>query len=473
MPWLLVLVWFFISPWWIQRESLWIDEAGSAVKTLASTPSGVWQELWAEKNSNLHLPIYHYYLWASSKILGHSEAALRWGNVPWILIGFTFMLLGAGRAEIGPAQTTWLALFLVTNPFIFYYTNEVRPYAMQFGLAAAAFTGMMRILAGDRHSGWAWSMAWGTVLLAWTTIYGLAYWLINLFWWFCRPRPKEQGVDRPRFPAFLFWGGASALGFHAWVVIQGASASPVGKTGWASLAYAVCEWTGATGFLPGRADLRSGLLPAWPGFLLPAFTVFLCLTLFFLGWRHAPKSAAGALLPAAWFLPGLGIVISGVWKKFRVLGRHFTPVSPAFFWFLSFCPASPPQQLWTRCAGITLLALWVWSDVRLATLPEHRKDDYRAAAHFIRQNRLAGETVWWAADDAGARFYGLTDYKQMANAGNADLSAASRPDWIVLSKTDVYDGRGALREYIGENGGQRAAGFQSFLIYRFPAAPPP
>jgi hypothetical protein len=119
-----------------------------------------------------------------------------------------------------------------------------------------------------------------------------------------------------------------------------------------------------------------------------------------------------------------------------------------------------------------LLALWVWSDVRLATLPEHRKDDYRAAAHFIHDNRLPGETVWWAADDAGARFYGLTDYKPMANASRAALSAAPPPAWVVLSKVDVYDGQGSLREYLAARGLRPEAVFQSFAIYRFPTASP-
>jgi len=62
-------MWLISSPFWIQKESLWIDEAGSAVKCLAHGPQGVWEELLSEKNSNLHLPAYHYYLWGFSHVL--------------------------------------------------------------------------------------------------------------------------------------------------------------------------------------------------------------------------------------------------------------------------------------------------------------------------------------------------------------------------------------------------------------------
>jgi len=456
-----------LSPFWIQRESLWIDEAGSAVKTLASTPAGVWQELLAEKNSNLHLPVYHYYLWACSKLFGHSEFVLRWCNVPWALLGFVFLVLGARRSGGGdPSQGTWLALFLVTSPFLFYYTNEVRPYAMQFGLAAVAFTGMMNILAGSRNSFWSWSMAWGTTLLAWTTVYGLAWWLINLCLWFWRPGRDAKEPQKTIISGFLLVGGTSAILFHAWVVNQGALASPVGQTGWASLAYAVCEWTGAAGFLPGRTDLRSGSAPALPGLILPSLTVILCLTLLFIGCAKTPKTASGALLPGAWMLPSFGIMVSGFLKNFRVLGRHFTPISASFFWLLSLGPSQQPKWHWHRMAGWMLLALWLGSVVRFATHPQHRKDDYRAATQYIANHREPGQGVWWAADAAGARFYSLGNAETMMSPSFSTLDSLPRPDWIALSKPDIYDGNGAIRDYLAKQPSKQVASFQSFVLYR-------
>ena len=129
-PWLILATWLALSPFWIQKESLWIDEAGSAIKAMASSPQGVWGELCLEKNSNMHLPAYHFYLWGAAQLLGNSEYALRAANLPWMLLGYGALILGL-IAFVRPGQAIWLALFLTTNPFLFYYTNEVRPYAMQ------------------------------------------------------------------------------------------------------------------------------------------------------------------------------------------------------------------------------------------------------------------------------------------------------------------------------------------------------
>ena len=94
----------------------------------------------------------------------------------------------------------------------------------------------------------------------------------------------------------------------------------------------------------------------------------------------------------------------------------------------------------------------------------------QAVVNRVLQQTEFGQLV--IADDAGARFYGLTDYKPMANASRAALSAAPPPAWVVLSKVDVYDGHGSLREYITTRGLRPEAVFQSFAIYRFPMASP-
>lgn len=464
-PWLIIFAWFALSPFWILHESLWIDEAGSAVKVLAKNPSDVWRELVTEKNSNLHLPFYHYYLWACSKLLGQSEFALRLCNVPWMFLGFVFLLLGASPMAGNPPRPTWLALFLTSSPFLFYYANEVRPYAMQFGLAAAAMVGMVRTQRDDSHFLWKWSMALGTVLLAWTTVYGLAWWVIGLGFWLCQPNHKKTGYENKAVLGLLLLGGAAALLFHAWVVSQGASASPIGETSWKSLGYAMFEWTGAAGFLPGRAELRSGHLPNWAGWILPGLTTGLCLLLLTAGARAVWRASSHAVFTSIWALPVIGILGSGIFRSFRVVGRHFMPVAPCFFWFLAGGPQKAPQWHWTRLAGMVLLTLWFGSLIRLAKLPEHRKDNYRSAAQFIHQNRDTAEAVWWAADGAGARFYGLGEISVLMGPTESQLASLPKPRWVVLSKPDIYDRNAALRDYCERIRAKKVAEFQSFVIY--------
>ena len=461
----MISLWLFSAPFWIKKESLWIDEAGSAVKTLSESPLGVWEELWAEKNSNLHLPAYHYYLWGFARLFGRSEYALRLSNLPWMLTGFVLLVLGSAPRK-RPAQARWLTLFLITSPFLFYYTNEVRPYAMQFGLAVSAFVGMIRVMSDPRPSFWAWFMASGAVLLAWTTIYGLAWWLVILPFWLGKTPSQKKVEQQNAVTVFLLAGGLSALLFHAWILSAGAKASPVGETGLTSLGYAFCEWTGGAGFLPGRSQLRSGIMPQAKELGLAGLCAGLTFLLLVVGLVQSRNMRGGGLFPSAWVFPSFGILASGILRKFRLVGRHFTPVAPSFFWFLSLGPQSRPRWHWTRVSAISLLGLWVFSDYRLATEASFRKDDYRAAAHYILVNRDGTEVVWWAADSAAARFYGVQPVLPLMSLSEASLKTMPQPTWVVLSKPDIYDGNSSIRKFLHAQAAEKVASYQALEIFR-------
>lgn len=465
-PWLILAAWLGLTPIWIQGESLWIDEAGSAVKALADSPGEVWKELWQERNSNLHLPAYHYYLWGAAHLWGHGECALRFANVPWLLLGFVLLLVSAASPRQEGLQLSWLALFLTTSPFLMYYANEVRPYAMQFGLACMSFAGMWGILQNPQRPAWGWVMVVGTIGLAWTTVYGLAWWLINLWLWVRSSRRGLAGTRTTAKSFLLVTGGLAAWAYHGWVVSLGASASQLSPTSWGSLGYGVCEWAGAAGFLPGRSSLRAGATPTLAEYGLAFLTVGLALALLGTGVNTFRKKTGTWAFPVLWALPSLGILASGILRGFRLLGRHFFPVAPAFFMFLSagFGPRS--TSLWIRLSGFALVALWLAGSFRLAKDPSHRRDDYRGAAGFISQQAKATDVVWWAADGAAARYYGLRGVFVVMSPDSGGLAALPPPDWVVLSKPDIFDGKDTIRTFLRDRIWVPTARFQSFEIYR-------
>ena len=178
--------------------------------------------------------------------------------------------------------------------------------------------------------------------------------------------------------------------------------------------------------------------------------------------------ATPLLYPVAWTIPSLGIIASGLVKSFRLVGRHFTPSGPTFFWFLSLGPKISKKFHWTHCAAIALLLLWTASDYRFATEPSHRKDDYRGAVQWLATHAEKGVTIWWAADDAATRFYGLKDLDFVANLDSAALALKAQPGLIVISKLDVYDAHGAIQQWVKTNSFQQVASFQSFTIWASP-----
>jgi len=464
-PWWILALWLALAPFWIQKESLWIDEAVSAIVTLSPSLGGVWSEISRIHATEMHLPAYHYYLWLVARGWGHHEAILRAANLPWMLLGFVSLIL-AIRTRSASKADCWMALFLVTNPFLFYYANEVRPYAMQFGLASLAFAGMIRVLPDPRPSFWAWTMAGGATLLAWTTIYGLAWWLVLLLFWLGNARRPKKEVQEHAITVFLVAGGLSALLFHAWILFKGAKASPVGETGLTSLSYAFCEWSGGAGFLPGRSQLRSGTLPQANELGLAGLTAGLTLLLLTVGYVQSRNLPGGRLFPSAWVFPSFGVLASGFLRKFRLVGRHFTPVAPSFFWFLSLGPQSRPRWHWTRLSAIFLLGLWVFSNYRLATGTSYRKDDYRGVARYILEHRAPAEVVWWAADSAAARFYGVQPVLPLMSSSEDSLQTMPRPTWVVLSKPDIYDGNSSIRKFLHAQAAEKMASYQAFEIYR-------
>lgn len=473
-PWVVLAVWLALSPFWIQRESLWIDEAVSAVVILAPSLDQVWSEISRINATEMHLPAYHYYLWGVAHWVGHSEAALRAANLPWMLLGFAALIL-AVYARSDPEPSLWMALFLVTHPFLFYYTNEVRPYAMQFGLACMAFAGLAKglTLRDQPQTTWSWLMGLSAVLLAWTTIYGLAWWVMCLLIWLGLLHGPRKSPAGCLITALLVLGGLSAIAFHGWVISLGGRASSVGTTNLQTLAYAACEGAGGAGFLPGRSQLRARTTPGLGSILMTAVTVLSVVSLGIAGLVRSLKIHKRSWWPCVWSLPALGILASGVIKNFRVVGRHFTPVAPSLFWFLAYGPQKDRAWRWTRPAGLALLALWIWSDVRLATLPEHRKDDYRATARFIEQHHRTNEIVWWAADEAARKYYKLEWVIPVMNPSPSELARKSRPVWVVLSKPDVYDGNAALQNFLSQVGAEPEKTFTSFQIYRVPPSQSP
>jgi len=104
----------------VSSQSLWVDEAETALKAVPPTLRGWWQALDGEHNSNMQLPLYMIYIWSWARIAGLSELALRAANIPWFLLGF-YAIARSLRRQPGLRWAT-LLLYCV-HPFVWYYLN--------------------------------------------------------------------------------------------------------------------------------------------------------------------------------------------------------------------------------------------------------------------------------------------------------------------------------------------------------------
>jgi hypothetical protein len=118
------------------------------------------------------------------------------------------------------------------------------------------------------------------------------------------------------------------------------------------------------------------------------------------------------------------------------------------------------------------------SSLLLRFSPDHAKDDYRSAAHWILAHSKPRETIWWAADPTGGTYYKIfstNPYESppisslhIMNPDLAHLETVAFPKFVALSKLDVYDVRGVIQQWLKTNSFRLVASFQSFTIWASP-----
>jgi len=106
----------------------------------------------------------------------------------------------------------------------------------------------------------------------------------------------------------------------------------------------------------------------------------------------------------------------------------------------------------------------------------HAKDDYRSAAAVAHAAAAQHLRVWWCADINAGLYYGLPVAPELAAttnqiwlALNASANALARqpvPDVVVLSRPEINDPLGAVRDWLAQNHFHVAASPHLFTVWR-------
>jgi hypothetical protein len=472
----------------ISNQSYWIDEAATAYKAAMPTLADWWRAMRVEGNSNLQLPLYMLFSWLWVKLAGVNEFALRAGNAPWFLLG----LLVMARATAGQTLLRWsMSLVVLSSPFAWYYLNEARPYALQIGSSLAVFSALFRLgLNQDepaRERRWVIGLCLGSVLLA-------ASGMLAMMWlgaylgaaMLSAPAGRLKNLARDYRMLWGLTGGLLlALGvFYLWTLSVGARATAVAGTDVKNVVFILYELIGFSGLGPGRLDIRTGGMAAFRPWL-PALTIYGALLVVVLaaGWRHiAASSSLRSRLcwGAALMLVAAFIITVGVAVRFRVVGRHFTPVLPVCLFVLgSGVAALLDRRNWVgRVAVAAFVGLSLASGVSLRFGERHAKDDYRGAAALGSEALARGETVWWSANKEGAFVYHLplaetaVEARTVMVVANPDKDferTLPKPDLVLASKPDLYDEHGALADFLSRSGFRHTGTLAAFTVWRRPA----
>jgi hypothetical protein len=502
----------------ITGGTLWIDEGFSAWLASHRTFSAMVDTLRNSDGSDLQTPLYYAFLWFWAQLWGHTEYALRAANAPFALLFCLALALASWR--IWGRTVAWVVACF--SPFVWTYIDESRPYFLMMACAAASTSALLiyafspRPASGKHNASWApWLCL--IFLFSATAADVLALFLVPALvalaafgmhnsdvrmWW--------RDWRRPLFalsPFFIVLGI-----YYSWTMRHGTdyalvpfSAGHLGLMGY--------EFFGFGGLGPGRNVLRlphveQALLQSWPWLL--GGTVGL-ISAFTAATRRLPDQRSLLALTTALTVSILFVVACGLMLHARFLPRHAAALHPLIlFIFLALLGRRSSQEsnrLDSKIAAATfcLAITWIVSDVRLRSLPEYRKEDYRQAASIAAADarRLNGD-IAWCADIVTGSYYGLdlSEYSKNTTNGRFWLSGrevrqqvswpVQRPafhaeNWgpsivqtfisqrrevgtpviLVISKPDLYDKHRAWRSLIASSGVNPEREPDGFQVYIF------
>jgi hypothetical protein len=462
-------------------RSFWIDECVTAEFVKKATIAECWRAM-------LHVPevqqpLYMLYMWGYTHVFGSGEWVLRVAGLPWFVVGACLFVRALGRVL---GSTLAPTLVIATNAFVWYYANEARVYLPELGLAVAVIGCAIECIR-SAHSG---ATAIGSfqlflaslVLFCGTSILAAAWGAFFLVAFLtCIPRATLiQWFHAARWTTAVCAVALAVLAaYYTWTMTLHAKPTAVGTTTMQTVVFVFYELLGAAGLGPGRNDLRatgaSALKPFAAPILLYAGVVGWVI------WCGAKEVARRfetkrvLLVAALVLIPFLALCAIGIATRFRVLGRHATPVLP-FLWVVLAFGISRIVQAKARTALIVagmFCCLSLVSSLSIRFAARHEKDNYRDAAAFARRDALAGGTVWWSADRFGADYYNLSQsdptlgrrVNLVLNTSAEDLKRLPEPGTVVISKPDIYDPGGAVAEYLAAREYDVAARFSGFVIW--------
>jgi hypothetical protein len=472
-------------------DSIWVDEAQTWRYARHATVTEVWTEFRNDKFSEAQMPLGMAAAWSWARILGTSEFSLRAPNMLYA-IGAILCFYLIGRKEPIPL----LPLFLAVQPYLWFYVNEARPYALQMFGGSLLLLSLYEVYRGNTSS-LRWVVLWGlgalissasSMLGAIPTFAFSAAIAAELIQRRLQPSSKQVLALAASILPLLVMAA-----YYLSALLAGAGGAKIWKVGPQNILFSAIEFLGFAGLLPPRHELRhivrtglnhpEELAGMWP-FAIPASIMLVLLFAIGLYWiariRQTPRwifACAAVMATSAALLLAASMVVG-----FPFWGRHLAATFPAFVttacWGASF--AWSGHSLIARTSSAALVLMLLASSLMLRFSGMHSRDDYRSAATFAQRTFNEGCIVFWAANPDAARYYGLEVARELpgkrqaslptqcylvSNLSESQISLLPNPQVIILSKPDLYDATGALRQLIEQESYYLKEQLPSFEIF--------
>jgi 4-amino-4-deoxy-L-arabinose transferase-like glycosyltransferase len=439
-------------------QSLWIDEIFT--RNMAHVGETLTRRDLLE---NVHGPLFALVVHAWCALAGGTDAALR---TPSALCGIATVpaIAWLSARWLGRETAGWAAWLAACSPFLVWYSQEARPYAMLILLVCLSSALMLELARGGSRRGAAlYALSAGTGVLA-APAFGFVL-PLHLRWWLADVARRRRrliqtalglaaliAIAAPWVPQFVAtWDWHRLHPGH----VATASETPLrGATTFHLAAVPYALYTYAVGYTlgPSPRELRAR----------PTLETLR---------RHASEIAAVALLGGGIALVGLSSLARRrrVWDAVLWFGVPLVVVS----WFaISNFKVFHPRYLATAAPlvimvaaaaladlgarartllGVLLLLLWGVSLAHLYRSPEYGKEDMRGAAGRVSELARPGEKVVAVntIDLMQYYYHGVAPLEHfwLGFAADSvklehqfDLAVADVPSsWVVLSRPEDLD----------------------------------
>ncbi len=452
---IMVLLAFAWRAWGVDFQSLWRDEVDAL--RFATRP---WPELLAMfTRPGENGPLFFLLLRPWLAVAGHSEYALRFAS---LMAGVAAVALGMAliRRLRAPRPVCLVAgLLLATNPYLTWYSQEGKMYALITALVLASSLSFVEALR--RGGAWRWALYW-----LWTTlclyVHVLAALVIPVhLLWFAVGWPDSRrrwrgyaaalaGLTLPYLP--LGWWQLQMLMDHNFR--PGFPFLPLDQM------IAVLLWAFGRGLVP------------LPGAWSVGPMLFLALAGVWMGDGLIPASRAGQRLrPLAWLglwlaLPVLGLFVISLQVPLFT-DRYLIWISPAL-WMLAALGTIAIRE-YSRWAAAIALGGVVALNLQAAGIQTHVpiKSDFRQAAALVERQRGPGDVVmvimpyvrhvyaYYAAGDFPFVEPPYTNAGATPEQVDAEMRrrlTGQQGVWLVSSEEGFWDRRGLVQAWLEEHG---------------------
>jgi len=427
----LILLAYLRAVMWLDQQPLWWDESLSLQRVeqpLADLLRGV---LWISDNLTRIPTIdqhpFFYFLLQGMVVTGagSEEFAVRYASVlaatlfapaGWVLARWFV------RRELAPPATPWFAVLLAaTSPFLLWFGQEARPYALWATLSALSTYLLLRATEDQRLNRPAAVGYLLVELMALAThyfaVFLLPFQVLVIVVWAWRSR-RLWAVGA----ALVLLGVGALIGLYAaWLLIgQG------GGGNFSEISLPI--------LIPDLVNAFSLGLSVDYGVVWWIDLIFGGLALIGLGWGllQRQRLAAGGWILPAFFVIALALLLAvNVYRPLYMTARHLSQLLSGFVLAVAIGLA----VLWMRQRIVTLLlTLFLLGAVGYSTLnyftdERYAKDDYPRLGAYMQERMMPGDLILYneAPTKRIFEYYAPLDAVYAAMRGGAELAVFGAP----------------------------------------------